>query len=84
MTNKELLDAYNASDVYDLTMCKVICARVGMHEDFYYADGGMMHGVPATIPDYVKDMYVREFKLGRVDDGRLTALEITIEGRDRL
>lgn len=47
-------------------------------------DGGMMHGVPATIPDYVKDMYVREFKLGRVDDGRLTALEITIEGRDRL
>lgn len=39
MTNKELLDAYNASDVYDLTMCKVICARVGMHEDFYYADG---------------------------------------------
>lgn len=39
MTNKELLDAYNASDVHDLTMCKVICARVGMHEDFYYADG---------------------------------------------
>jgi hypothetical protein len=38
MTNKELLDAYNASDV-------------------------------------------REFKLGgRVDDGRLTALEIEIEG----
>lgn len=47
-------------------------------------DGGMMHGVPATIPDYVKDKYVRKFKLGRVDDGRLTALEITIEGRDRL
>lgn len=39
MTNKELLDAYNASDVDDLTMCKVICARVGMQEDFYYADG---------------------------------------------
>lgn len=39
MTNKELFDAYNTSDVYDLTMCKVICARVGMHEDFYYADG---------------------------------------------
>lgn len=39
MTNKELIDAYNASDVYDLTMCKVICARVGMHEDFYHADG---------------------------------------------
>ena len=39
MTNKELFDAYSASDVYDPTMCKVICARVGMHEDFYYADG---------------------------------------------
>ena len=47
-------------------------------------DGGMMHGVPATIPDYVKDMYVREFKLGQVDNGRLTALEIKIEGCDRL
>lgn len=39
MTNKELLDAYNASDVYDLTMCEVICTRVGMHKDFYYATG---------------------------------------------
>lgn len=48
-------------------------------------DGGRMHGVPATIPDYVKDMYVKEFKLGKVvGNGRLTALEITIEGRDRL
>lgn len=43
-----------------------------------------MHGVPATIPDHVKDMYVSEFKLGQVDNGRLTALEIKIEGRDRL
>lgn len=47
-------------------------------------DGGRMHGVPATIPDYVKDMYVREFKLGQVDNGKLTALEILIEGRDKL
>ena len=38
MTNKELFDAYSASDVYDLTMCKVICTRVGMYEDYYYAD----------------------------------------------
>lgn len=43
------------------------------------------YGVPATIPDYVKDMYVKEFKLGKVvGNGRLTALEILIEGRDRL
>ena len=47
-------------------------------------DGGRMHGVPATIPDYVKDMYVREFKLSKVDNGKLTALEIEIEGRDRV
>ena len=32
----------------------------------------------------MKDMYVREFKLGQVDNGKLTALEILIEGRDRL
>lgn len=43
-------------------------------------DGGMMHGVPATIPDYVKDMYVREFKLRQVDNGRLTELEIKNRG----
>ena len=28
----------------------------------------------------MKDMYVREFKLGQVDNGKLTALEILIEG----
>lgn len=39
MTNKELLDAYNESDEYNLGMCKEICIRVGMYEDFYYADG---------------------------------------------
>lgn len=32
----------------------------------------------------MKDMYVREFKLGQVDNGKLTALEILIEGGDRL
>lgn len=47
-------------------------------------DGGVMHGVPATIPDYVKDMYVRDFKLGQMKNEHLTALEITIEGRDRV
>lgn len=38
MTNKELLDAYNASAEYDESMCCEICTRVGMHEDYYYAD----------------------------------------------
>lgn len=32
----------------------------------------------------MKNMYVRNYKLGPVEDGRLTALEIKIEGRDRL
>lgn len=39
MTNKELLDAYNASAEYDESMCCEICTRVGMHEEYYMADG---------------------------------------------
>lgn len=39
MTNKELLDAYNASAEYDESMCCEICTRVGMHEDYYMVDG---------------------------------------------
>lgn len=35
MTNKELLDAYNASAEYDESMCCEICTRVGMHEEYY-------------------------------------------------
>lgn len=38
LTNKELLNAYNASDEYIPAMCAEICTRVGMHEDYYYAD----------------------------------------------
>ena len=39
MTNKELLDAYNASAEYDEFMRGEICTRVGMHEEYYMADG---------------------------------------------
>jgi hypothetical protein len=39
LTNKELLNAYNASTEYDEAMCCEICTRVGMHIDYYYADG---------------------------------------------
>lgn len=39
MTNKELLNAYNASAEYDESMCSEISTRVGMHEDYYMADG---------------------------------------------
>lgn len=54
MTNKELLDAYNASDGYDLTMCKVICTRVGMHEDYYMADGENIDRVMEEAVDQLK------------------------------
>lgn len=50
----------------------------------YDGNGGVMRRVPDSIPDYVKNMYVRGFKLGYVKKERLTALEITIEGRDRI
>lgn len=39
MTNNQLLSAYNASAEYDPAMCREICSRVGMHEEYYYADG---------------------------------------------
>ena len=47
-------------------MCKVICTRVGMHEDFYYADG---ENVDRVMEEAVE---------------HLTALDITIEGRDKI
>ena len=39
LTNKELLNAYNASAEYDEALCCEICTRVDMHTDYYYADG---------------------------------------------
>lgn len=38
MTNAELLNAYNASEIYQSEMCEEICYRVGMHEDYYCAN----------------------------------------------
>ena len=46
--------------------------------------GGRLQVVPNRIPDFVKNMYVRDFKLGQMENEHLTALEITIEGRDRV
>lgn len=44
----------------------------------------LLVGVPNAIPERVKDMYVRSFKLGQIKGGQLVAIEITIEGRDKL
>lgn len=44
----------------------------------------LLCGVPNGIPDRVKNMYVRSFKLGQIKGGQLDAIEITIEGRDKL
>jgi hypothetical protein len=39
MTNAELWNAYNVSEIYEPKMCEEICYRVGMHEDYYYTTG---------------------------------------------
>nr|DAV92010.1 MAG TPA: hypothetical protein [Caudoviricetes sp.] len=50
----------------------------------YASNGGWLRSAPTCLSEDVKNMYVRNFKLGPVEDGRLTALEITTEGRDKL
>lgn len=44
----------------------------------------LLCGVPNEIPDRVKNMYVRSFKLGQIKGGQLDAIAIFIEGRDKL
>lgn len=44
----------------------------------------LLWGVPNAIPERVKNMYVQNFKLGQIKGGQLEAIEITIEGRDKL
>ena len=50
----------------------------------YDACGGRFRAVPNAIPDFMKSMYVQNFRLGYVKKERLTALDITIEGRDKI
>lgn len=44
----------------------------------------LLWGVPNALPERVKDMYVRSFKLGQIRGGQLEAIEVIIEGRDKL
>lgn len=44
----------------------------------------LLCGVPNGVSERVKNMYVRSFKLGQIKGGQLVAIEITIEGRDKL
>lgn len=37
-TNAELWNTYNTSKVYEPGLCKEICTRVGMYEDYFFAD----------------------------------------------
>lgn len=39
---------------------------------------------PNCFNDDVKNLYVRNFKLGQMENEYLMSLEITIEGRDKL
>lgn len=38
LTDKELLEKYNASNIYEEEVCEEICARVGMREDWEDAE----------------------------------------------
>ena len=44
----------------------------------------LMWCVPNAIPERIRNMYVQSFKLGQVIGGQLIAIEITIEGSDKL
>lgn len=54
MTNAELWNMYNASPVYDSAMCKEICSRVGMYEDYYYADSENVDRVMEEAAEQLK------------------------------
>lgn len=47
MNDAELLNAYNASAEYVPEMCEEICSRVGMDDDYYYAEGSSIVEVMA-------------------------------------
>ena len=53
-TNAELWNTYNASPVYDSELCKEICSRVGMYEDYFYADGENVDRVMEEAADQLK------------------------------
>lgn len=53
-TNAELWNTYNASKEYDSAMCKEICSRVGMYEDYYYADGENIDRVMEEAAEQLK------------------------------
>lgn len=54
MTNSELLNAYNASKEYEPAMCCEICTRVGMHEEYYYAEGDNIDRVMERAVEQLK------------------------------
>lgn len=54
MTNTELWNTYNASETYDPELCKEICSRVGMDEDYYYATGENVDRIMEEAADQLK------------------------------
>lgn len=54
MTNYELLNLYNASKEYEPEMCKEICSRVGMYEDYYYASSENVDRVMEEAAEQLK------------------------------
>ena len=48
----------------------------------WFRDGSGLRCVPDAVPEWVKLLDVRNFTLGKImEHGRLSTLEITIEGR---
>uniref|UniRef100_UPI003FEED2F9 hypothetical protein n=1 Tax=Prevotella sp. TaxID=59823 RepID=UPI003FEED2F9 len=54
MTNAELWNIYNASQVYAPELCKEICSRVGMYEDYYYSNSENVDRVMKEAAEQLK------------------------------
>lgn len=53
-TNAELWNTYNTSETYEPGLCKEICFRVGMYEDYYYSDSGSVDRVMEEAAERLK------------------------------
>jgi hypothetical protein len=54
-TIAELWNIYNTSKEYDSALCKEICSRVGMYEDYYYAGSENVDRVMEEAAERLKE-----------------------------
>lgn len=72
-----------------MKVCELLCKCYNVDYGrtivtIYAENGGWLRAVPNCFNDDVKNLYVRNFKLGQMDNEHLMSLEITIEGHDKL